>query len=78
MSYLIGVKSGITYIFSNNFRKVKTDSDYDFHLEKTLTLQNFIIHIKSVLNKSQNHYFYNIFLEKGLYQLTKKMTVISC
>ena len=77
MSYLIGFKSGITYIFSNNFRKVKTDSDYDFHLEKTLTLQNFIIHIKSDLNKIQNHYFYNIFLEKGLYQLTKKMTIIS-
>ena len=37
-------------------------------LEKTLTLHN-IIHIKSVLNKDQNHYYHNIFFEKCSYQL---------
>ena len=37
-------------------------------LEKTLTLHN-IKHIKSVLNKDQNHYYHNIFLEKFSYQL---------
>ena len=25
--------------------------------------------IKSILNKDENHYYYNIFLEKCLYQL---------
>ena len=34
-------------------------------LEKALTLRNFIIVIKSVFNKVQNHY--NIFLEKCTY-----------
>ena len=35
-------------------------------LEKALTLRNFIIVIKSVFNKVQNHY--NIFLEKCTYK----------
>ena len=33
-----------------------------------MTLHN-IIHIKSVLNKDQNHYYHNIFFEKCSYQL---------
>ena len=37
-------------------------------LEKTLTFHN-IKHIKSVLNKDQNHYYHNIFFEKCSYQL---------
>ena len=41
-------------------------------IEKILTLHNVIIHIKSVLNKDKNHYYYKIFLEKCLYQLAKK------
>ena len=38
-------------------------------LEKALTLRNFIIVIKSVFNKVQNHY--NIFLEKCTYKWYK-------
>ena len=30
-----------------------------------------IIHIKSDLNKDNNHYYYKMFLEKSLYQLAK-------
>ena len=41
-------------------------------IEKTMTLHNVIILIKSVLNKDKNHYYYNTFLEKCLYQLAKK------
>ena len=37
-----------------------------------MTLHNVIILIKSVLNKDKNHYYYNTFLEKCLYQLAKK------
>ena len=36
---------------------------------KTLALHNVIILIKSVFNKYQNHYYYNILLEKCSYQL---------
>ena len=62
--YLISLKSGITYIFSDYFAKIKVDSSDSLHIEKILTFHNVIIHIKSVLNKDKNHYYYNIFLEK--------------
>ena len=41
-------------------------------IEKILTLHNFLILIKSILNKDQNHYYCKIFLEKCSHQLTKK------
>ena len=44
--YLIGLKSGISYIFSHNHAKVKIDSDDELLLEETLTLHNVIIFIK--------------------------------
>ena len=71
--YLINLKSGIKYIFSHYFTKIKIDS-YDYlPLEKRLILHNVIIHIKSVLTKEKNHYYYKIFLEKCSYQLAKKV-----
>ena len=50
--------------FSHNYAKIKIDLDDPLPLENTLTLHNVIILIKSVFNKDQNHYYYNIFLEK--------------
>ena len=47
--YPIGLKCGIIYIFSYNYAKIKIDSNDDLPLEKTLTLHNVIILIKSVL-----------------------------
>ena len=38
-----------------------------------MTFHNEIILIKSVFNKNQNHYNYNIFPEKGSYQLTENV-----
>ena len=70
--YLISLKSGITYIFSHYFAKIKIDSYDSLPIEKRLTLDNVIIVIKTVLNKDKNHYCYKIFLEKCLYQLAKK------
>ena len=70
--YLRSLKCDITYVFSRNYAKVKIDSDDGLPLEKILSLHNVIIHIKSVLNKNKNHYYYKIFLEKCLYQLAKK------
>ena len=69
--YLIGLKSGITYIFSLYYAKTKIDF-YDFlPTGKILTLYNVIILMKSVLYKNKNHYYDKIFLEKCLYQLAK-------
>ena len=37
-------------------------------IEKILTFHNVIILIKSLVNKNENNYYYNIFLEKGSYK----------
>ena len=54
--YVIGVKSGITYVFSHNNARIKVDSYNSLSLEKTLTFHNFIILINSVFNKDKNDY----------------------
>ena len=69
--YLKSQNSGITYVISHNYTRIKIDSYDSLPLEKTLTLYNVIMLIKSVFNKGQNHYYYNIFLEKCSYQLPK-------
>ena len=40
-------------------------------MEKTLTFDNDVILLKSVCNKDKKNNYYNIFLEKGLYELPK-------
>ena len=53
--------------FSHNYAKINIDS-YDYlSLAKTLAFYNFIILIKSIWNKDQNHYYYIIFSEKCYY-----------
>ena len=69
--YLIRIKSGIVDVFSHYYAKIKVDSYDSLPIEKILTLHNVIIHIKSVVNKDKNHYYYKIFLEKCSYQLAK-------
>ena len=68
---IIEVKSGIKYVISHNYAKIKVDSYYFLPLEKTMTFDNVIILIKSVFNKDKTNYYYNIFLEKALYELPK-------
>ena len=59
--YLIIQKSGITFIFPYNFAKIKVHSYDSLLLEKRFTVHNVIIHIKLILNKDKNQYYYNIF-----------------
>ena len=68
---LIEVKSGVNDVFSYSYAKIKVDSYDSWPLERTLTFHDVIIHIKSVWNKDQNHYYYNISLKKFYYQLPK-------
>ena len=46
--YLIGLKSGITYMFYHSFMKIKVYSVDDLPLEETFTLHNVIILVRSV------------------------------
>ena len=71
MRYLIGVKSGITYAISHYYAKIKVDSYNSLPLEKQLIFLNVIILFKSDFNKDKNNYYYNIFVEKGSYELPK-------
>ena len=63
ITYLLSLKSGATYVISPNYGKFINDAYDSLHLEKTLTLHNVIILIKSVFNKDQNNYYHNIILE---------------
>ena len=72
IGYLISLESSITYVFLTILRKLKLIAMILLPIEKILTLYNVIILIKSVLNKSKNHYYYKIFLEKCSNQLAKK------
>ena len=65
--YLISEKSGITDSINHNFGKIRIDSYNSLSIEKILAFYKVIMLIKSVANKSKN-YYYNIFLEKGLYK----------
>ena len=57
--YLISLKSGITYVFSHYFAKIKVDSYESLSIEKMF----------------KNCNYYKIFLEKCSYQLAKKNTI---
>ena len=54
------LKSGITFIFPHYFTKIKVNSCDSLPIEKTFTLHNVIILIKSVLNKDRNYYYYEV------------------
>ena len=68
--YVKKVASHVFFLI--NYARIKVDSNDPLPLEKSLILHYLIILIKSVLNKVQNHYYNNIFLETFSNQLTKK------
>ena len=69
--YLIGAKSGITYVISHNYAKIKADSHDSLPLEKTMTFHNVMVLIQLVFDKDKSNYYYHIFLEKASYELPK-------
>ena len=54
----IGLKSGIKYVISRNYAKMKIDSDEELPTEETLTLYNVAMLINSAFNEHQNHCCY--------------------
>ena len=67
MKYLLSKKSGITNSINHNFGKIRIDSFNSLPIQKILIF-HVIILIKSVVSKNKNKYYYNIFLQKGLYK----------
>ena len=68
IKYLIIKKNGITNTINRSFAKIRIDSYDSLLIGKILAFHDVIIHIKSVVNKNENEYYYNIFLEKGSYK----------
>ena len=62
-------QNGITHVFFHNLVRIQVGSFYSVPLEEILTLYNVIILIKLLCNKGKNHFYFNISLEKCLYQL---------
>ena len=62
----------MTYAVSDNYAKIKVDYYDTLPPEKTMTVHNVITLIKSVWNKDKNNCYYNIVLDKALYDLLKK------
>ena len=56
ITYLMGVKSVITYAIFYNCPKIKVDPYDSLLLEKMLTFHNVIILIKPVFNKDKNNH----------------------
>ena len=65
-------KAGITNNVNYSFGKIKIDLYNSLHIKKRLIFHNFIILIKSVVNKNENKYYYDIFLEKSFYKYNKQ------
>ena len=72
LDILLVIKVVLYMFFSHNYARIKSGIYNSLTLEKTLTLHNTIILIKSVFKKNQNHYYSNIFLEKCSYQEAQK------
>ena len=61
----------VRYILSHSYAKIKVALCDSLPLEKTMTLHNFMILIKSVFSKDKNNCYYNKFVEKESYELPK-------
>ena len=68
--YVLSIKSGITFIISHKYAKIKVDSYNSLAVEKKKIFHNVIILFKSVWNKDKDNCYYNIFLENA-YELPK-------
>ena len=67
INYLVGEKRNYKCSLSYDFAKIRIYSYNSLPIEKILTF-NVIILIKSVVSNNNNSYYFNTFLEKGLYE----------
>ena len=66
--YLIYEESCSTDSINHNFERIRIDSYNSLPIEKSLTFHNVKILIKSVVNKNENNYYYDIFFKKSSYE----------
>ena len=51
LRYLIMLKSNISYVYSNNYMKIKINSDEDLPLEKSFNMRNLVMLLSQFLMK---------------------------
>ena len=66
--YLMMLESNILGVYSHKFTKIKINSVDDLPLENTLNMCNAVILVMSVFNKSHNHSYHRVFLNKCSYK----------
>ena len=57
----------MSYSINHNLARISIESYNSLPIEKTMVF-HVTIFIESVFNKNKNHYYYNLLLEKGLYE----------
>ena len=67
VKYFFSKESGIPNSINHNFGKIRIDSSNSLPIKKIVTFHVIILN-KTVVNKNENKYYYNIFLEKGSYK----------
>ena len=55
---ILYVESGITNSINHNFERIRTDSYNSLPIDKIFVFHNFIMLIKSIVNKKKNHLYY--------------------
>ena len=60
--------NSLKYVISHNNVNITVDTFKSLPLDKTNTFRKVMMLTKSVWNKDKNSYYYNTFLEKGLYK----------
>ena len=68
MNYHISEKSDDKYSINHNPARIRIDSFNSLPTEKIIDSSYVIILIKFVFKRDKSDYYYNIFLEKGLYK----------
>ena len=64
VKYILSKECGIANSINHNFGKIRIDSSNSLPIKKIVTFYVIILN-KSIVNKNENKYCYNIFLEKG-------------
>ena len=68
IEHLTSKKIGIINSINYNFERIRIDSYISLLTKNILTFHIVVTLIKSVVNKNENNYYYNIFLEKCSYK----------
>ena len=69
--YLICQKCHVSDVYYHNYMKIKTNSDDDLPLEKSLSTQNTMIFLEPIFDNNYKRYSHSVRLANCLYKLVE-------